>query len=132
MRKKAEGYGMPSASVDGMDVIEVRRGAEEALGHVRTNGPYFLEVVTYRFRGHSMGDPERYRKGEEVRRWQEEDPIGRFRKHLISSKTAKESELDALEAEVELEIESAVRFAEESPEPGPEELFADIYVEEMG
>lgn len=132
MRQKAEGYGMPSSSLNGMDVLEVRKGAEQALAYVRANGPSFLEVLTYRFRGHSMGDPERYRKGEEVRRWQEDDPIGLFRKHLISSKAASEKELDSLDAGVDQEIEQAVRFAEESPEPGPEELFADIYVEEVG
>lgn len=129
LRTKAEAYGMPSARVNGMDVLEVRQAAEQALAHVRQRGPFFLEAVTYRFRGHSMGDPERYRRSEEVKKWQEDDPIGILRRHLLSASEASEEELDWLDAEVEREIEEAVRFAEESPEPSPEELFADIYVE---
>jgi len=132
MRQKAEGYSMPSARADGMDVLAVRQAAETALEQVRSQGPFFLEVATYRFRGHSMGDPERYRAGEEVRRWQEDDPIGRFRQHLLGTRVAAEKDLDALEAEAQAEIGEAVRFAEESPEPAPESLFADVYVEEAG
>ncbi len=132
MRQKAEGYSMPSARADGMDVLAVRQAAETALEQVRSQGPFFLEVATYRFRGHSMGDPERYRAGEEVRRWQEDDPIGRFRQHLLGTRVAAEKDLDALEAEAQAEIGEAVRFAEESPEPAPETLFADVYVEEAG
>lgn len=132
MRQKAEGYSMPSARADGMDVLAVRQAAETALEQVRSQGPFFLEVATYRFRGHSMGDPERYRAGEEVRRWQEDDPIGRFRQHLLGTRVAAEKDLDALEAEAQAEIGEAIRFAEESPEPAPESLFADVYVEEAG
>ncbi len=132
MRQKASGYGMPSARADGMDVLAVRTAAEAALQQVRSQGPFFLEVATYRFRGHSMGDPERYRPGEEVRRWQEDDPIGRFRRHLLGSKAATEGDLDSIEAEAQSEVAEAVRFAEESPEPGPETLFADVYVEGAG
>ena len=75
---------MANSRVEGMDVLEVRQAAREALEKVRQgNGPYFLEVVTYRFRGHSMGDPERYRNQDEVRRWQENDPIGIFHRYLV-------------------------------------------------
>lgn len=129
LRAKAEAYGMPSARVNGMDVLEVRLAAEKALAHVRQRGPFFLEAVTYRFRGHSMGDPERYRRSEEVKKWQEDDPIGILRRQLLSAGEASEDELNRIDGEVEREIEEAVRFAEESPEPSPEELFADIYVE---
>ncbi|MBP1694211.1 MAG: pdhA, partial [Chloroflexi bacterium] len=77
MCQKAEGYGIPNSQVDGMDLIAVREAALKAIEWIRNgNGPYFLEVLTYRFRGHSMGDPERYRKQEEVKRWEEHDPIG--------------------------------------------------------
>ncbi len=84
IRQKAEGYGIPSDCVDGMDVLEVRKAAGEAMEYVRAGkGPFFLEIETYRFRGHSMGDPERYRKPEEVKCWEEEnDPIGIYRKAL--------------------------------------------------
>jgi pyruvate dehydrogenase E1 component alpha subunit len=129
IRQKAEGYGILNERVDGMDVIKVRQAAEEAIEAVRKgDGPFFLEAITYRFRGHSMGDPERYRKVEEVKRWEEEDPIGVYRKFLISEKIASEDELDKLEAKVEEEVQEAVQFAESSPEPAPEELFSNVYV----
>jgi pyruvate dehydrogenase E1 component alpha subunit len=129
IRQKAEGYGILNERVDGMDVIKVRQAAEEAIETVRKgDGPFFLEAITYRFRGHSMGDPERYRKVEEVKRWEEEDPIGVYRKFLISEKIASEDELDKLEAKVEEEVQEAVQFAESSPEPAPEELFSNVYV----
>ncbi|HSK88213.1 MAG TPA: thiamine pyrophosphate-dependent enzyme, partial [Anaerolineales bacterium] len=92
--------------------------------------PYFLEITTYRYRGHSMGDPERYRKQEEVKKWQETDPIGIFRKHLIEDKKATAKALDEIDARVEEEVNKAVEFAETSPEPAMEDLFKDIYAEE--
>ena len=126
IRQKADGFGMPNGRVEGMDVLEVRRAAEQALAQVRGQGPFLLEVATYRFRGHSMGDPERYRTPDEIKKWQEDDPIGIFRRHLVEGKTAKAPELDALDASAEEEVEDAIRFAEESPEPGPELVFPDL------
>ena len=86
--------------------------------------------MTYRFRGHSMGDPERYRKAEEVKSWQENDPIGIYRSRLIAEGIATEEELDAIDAKAEAETLEAIQFAEIQPEPAPEELYTDIYVEE--
>jgi len=130
IRQKAEGYGIPNERVDGMNVIEVRQAAEEHLEYVRSgNGPFFLEAVTYRYRGHSMGDPERYRQKDEIEKWQKEDPIGIFRTFLLKEKTAKSQELDEIEEKVELEVHEAVEFAESSPDPAPEELFAHIYAD---
>jgi pyruvate dehydrogenase E1 component alpha subunit len=130
IRQKAEGYGIPNKCLDGMDVLRVRQAAEEALAFVRAgNGPFFLEIETYRFRGHSMGDPERYRKPEEVRQWQENDPIGIYHKALIDQGLASQAELDALEQKAEADTAAAVQFAENSPEPAPEALFENIYVE---
>jgi pyruvate dehydrogenase E1 component subunit alpha len=130
IRQKAEGYCIPNECVDGMDVLKVRQAAEEAIAHVRSgNGPFFLEIETYRFRGHSMGDPERYRKPEEVRKWQENDPIGIYRRRLIDQGIASEAELDSLEEKAEQDTAAAVQFAENSPEPEPEALFENIYVE---
>ncbi|RMF48686.1 MAG: pyruvate dehydrogenase (acetyl-transferring) E1 component subunit alpha, partial [Anaerolineae bacterium] len=118
IRQKAEGYGIPNAQADGMNVLSVYEAAREALEHVRAgNGPFLLEVLTYRFRGHSMGDPERYRDASEVKKWQENDPIGVYRTHLTGEKIATEAELDAIEAQVEAEVAAAVQFAETSPEP---------------
>jgi pyruvate dehydrogenase E1 component alpha subunit len=130
IRQKAEGYGMPNRRVQGMDVLEVRDAAEQALAAVRKSGaPFFLEVLTYRYRGHSMGDPERYRKSDEVKRWQQDDPIGIFRTHLLQEGILDEQRLQAEEAEVEGEIGEAIHFAETSPNPQPEALFQDIYAE---
>lgn len=130
IRQKAEGYGIPNARVDGMNVIEVRQAAEDHLKYVRSgNGPFFLEAITYRYRGHSMGDPERYRQKDEIAKWQEEDPIGIYRAHLLKEKIATAEELDEIEGQVEAETQEAVEFAESSPEPAPEELFTNIYAD---
>jgi pyruvate dehydrogenase E1 component alpha subunit len=88
-----------------------------------------LEAVTYRYRGHSMGDPERYRKTDEVKHWQEHDPIGIYRAYLAGKKIASAKELDALEAGAQREIDEAAAFAEASPEPAAEGLFANVYVD---
>jgi pyruvate dehydrogenase E1 component alpha subunit len=130
IRQKAEGYGMKNGEVNGMDVLAVYEAAQVAMDFVRKEGqPYFLEVDTYRFRGHSMGDPERYRKAEEVKQWQENDPIGIFNKYLLDKKVTTRKGLDEIEARAEGVVQKAVEFAEASPEPALEELFTDIYAE---
>ena len=131
IRQKAEGYLIPNNCVDGMDVMKVREAAEQAIETVRTNKtPYFLEVETYRFRGHSMGDPERYRTSEEVKCWQnEEDPIGIYHKYLVDNQLASSEELDGLEKAAEQEVQAAVQFAESSPEPLAEDLYKHLYVQ---
>ncbi len=128
IRQKAEGYQIPNARVDGMDMLAMKEAACAALEHARSGkGPFFLEAMTYRFRGHSMGDPERYRKPEEIKKWQEEDPIGRFHAYLTNKKIARAAELVAVNKEVDDEIIAAVRFAEESPNPPPEALWEHVY-----
>jgi len=110
--------------------MKVYEAAKEAMDYIRKEGqPYFLEINTYRFRGHSMGDPERYRKAEEVKQWQENDPIGIFNKYLLEKKIATRKALDEIEARVEEETNKAVEFAETSPEPALEELYTDIYAD---
>ncbi len=132
IRQKAEGYNIPNERVEGMDVIEVMKATEKALKYIREgNGPYFLEILTYRYRGHSMGDPERYREAEEVKRWQENDPIGIYHRWLVENGKADDETLDKMVKEVEQEVEEAVEFAENSPEPEADQLFADIYAEEF-
>ncbi len=126
---KARGYDMPSKRADGMDVMKVYEAAKQALEEVRSGkGPFLLEFTTYRFRGHSMGDPERYRKPEEVKKWEESDPIGAYRKYLLENKTAGEKALDEIDAEALAEVDKAVEFAEASPEPTMEDLYKDVYV----
>lgn len=131
IQMKADGYGIEHSGVDGMDLMKVREASLDAMEYVRSGrGPYFLEVNTYRFRGHSMGDPERYRKQDEVHQWQENDPIAIFGKYLKSNKLSTNGDLVEIEEKAEAEIQDAVEFAESSPEPGPETLFDDIYADE--
>ncbi|MCE1253256.1 MAG: pyruvate dehydrogenase (acetyl-transferring) E1 component subunit alpha [Anaerolineae bacterium] len=132
IRQKAEGYGMKNDVVDGMDVIKVQEKALQVLDEIRNgSGPQFLEIETYRFRGHSMGDPERYRKQDEVRHWeQENDPIGILQNYLINNNLVSREDLDEQSKLAEQEVNEAVEFAEASPEPAAEELYNHIYVEE--
>jgi pyruvate dehydrogenase E1 component alpha subunit len=130
IRQKAEGYGIPNERIEGMDVITVYEAAKKAIERVRSGeGPYLLEIMTYRFMGHSMGDPERYRQKDEVEKWKADDPIGIFRKKLISKKTATAKVLDEIEERAMQDAVKAVEFAESSPEPAPETLWENVYVE---
>ncbi len=130
MLAKAAAYGMTGRQVNGMDVIEVYNATREAIDAIHAGqAPQFLEVQTYRYEGHSMGDPLRYRTKEEVEKWRAEDPIGILERHLYAEKLATEAELDKIEADVEEVIAEAVEFAEQSPFPAPEALFEGIYVD---
>jgi pyruvate dehydrogenase E1 component alpha subunit len=130
MIDKACAYGMEGRQVNGMNILEVYEATAAALEAIRSgDGPQFLEMLTYRYEGHSMGDPLRYRTKEEVEKWRGDDPIGILERHLLQEKAADEAELEEIDKAVEKEIEEAVQFAEESPLPAPEDLFADIYVE---
>lgn len=112
---RALAHGMARDRFDGDDVVKVKRRIGEAIERARTAGePTLVEVVTYRFRGHSMSDPGLYRTKEEVEEWRRRDPLGRCRQRLVDL-GIKVSELDALEADVKTEIDDAVKFAEESP-----------------
>lgn len=129
MVEKAAAYGMKGKKVDGMNVFEVYDATQKALQAIRKGkAPQFLEMITYRFEGHSMGDPLRYRTKEEVHKWQENDPIGILEKRLTDEFGATQDELDALDEAVKQELADAVQFAEESPFPEPEALFENIYV----
>ncbi|MFL7839655.1 MAG: pyruvate dehydrogenase (acetyl-transferring) E1 component subunit alpha [Candidatus Promineifilaceae bacterium] len=131
MLDRAPAYGMTGRQVDGMNVIEVYEATKDALKAIRDGeGPQFLEMVTYRFEGHSMGDPLRYRTKDEVEKWREDDPIGILERILTNNYGVSEKDLDVIDDEVEEVIEEAVRFAEESPLPALDTLFDDIYVEE--
>lgn len=128
MVEKAAAYGMKGEKVDGMNVFEVYTATEKALQAVRKgNAPQFLEMITYRFEGHSMGDPLRYRTKEEVHKWQETDPIGILEKRILDEEHGTKEEMDALDEEAKQEIAAAVQFAEESPFPELDTLFDHIY-----
>ncbi len=127
----AEPYKMPGVRVDGMNVLEVYRAATEAATRAREgDGPSLIEAVTYRFRGHSMSDPAEYRSRREERIWQERDPIKGLRRRLLQDNRVAEGQLDQIDNEVNEVIEDAVKFAEESPEPGIETLGKYVYAEE--
>ncbi len=132
IQQKAEGYGMVHERVDGMNVMAVYEAARKAIDAVRNgSGPRMLEIMTYRFRGHSMGDPERYRKQEEVKKWEEHDPIGVFHAYLTKNKKATARALEEIEMRSKADVEKAVEYAEASPEPGLDTLFDNVYVEEV-
>ena len=123
----AEPYGIPSLQVDGMDVLAVREAMAGVVEHVRAGrGPYFVEALAYRFRGHSMADPAEYRNKEEEERWRTRDPISSFRTKLLGGTNATAADLDAIDAEVDAQVDAAVVFADESPEPEPGALYDDI------
>jgi pyruvate dehydrogenase E1 component alpha subunit len=131
MLDRAPAYGMEGKEVNGMDVIEVYAATQEALEAIRSGkGPQYLEVKTYRYEGHSMGDPLRYRTKDEVNRWREDDPIGVLEKHMTNEYDITREQLDEIDEAVEAEVEEAIQFAEESPLPSLDTLFDNIYVEE--
>jgi len=124
---KAQAYGVPSRAVDGMDVLAVEAATKEAAASVRAGGgPQLLELRTYRFRGHSLADPELYRSKEEVERWMERDPIATFTERLRDLELLSDAGLRSLEEGVRGEIEGAVAFAEESPWEPVDDLLKDV------
>ena len=126
--KRAEVFGIRAEQVDGMDVIEMQKRTEEALAYIRSgSGPFFLEAITYRFRGHSMADPELYRDRSEVNHWRELDPIRTFSDALIRGGQFTKEDFDEIDNQVEEEIDAAVQFAEESPFPDMSDLTRFIY-----
>jgi len=131
--KKAEAHGIPTAKVNGMDVIAVREAIKNAAKYAREGkGPYFVEALTYRFRGHSMSDPADYRIPREEKIWKDRDPIPNFARKLIEERISDADGLRAIKEEVEQEVEQAVKFADSSPWPEAIELMKDIYSEKEG
>lgn len=124
---KAAGYGVPAAAVNGMDVMAVEAAARAAVEHVRAgNGPYLLECRTYRFRAHSMYDPELYRSKEEVEEWKQHCPIETLRKLLQDEGNLTDQQKSELETTVNQEIDKAVAFAESGPWEPVEDLLKDV------
>ena len=128
--RRACAYNIQSDRVDGMDVIAVRDAARKAVEYAREGkGPYFLEAMTYRFRGHSMADPEFYREKEEVQKWRERDPISLFQRRLRDWGLLDDERQKQLADEIERVVADAQRFAEESPDPPVSELYDNLYKE---
>ncbi len=130
LHRNGEPWGIPGQRVDGMDVVAVREAAREAVGHCRAgNGPYLLEMSTYRYRGHSMSDPAKYRTREEVEAMRREhDAIEQVRRALLDL-GVEEAALKATDDEIKRLVADAAQFAQDSPEPDPSELWTDILVE---
>jgi pyruvate dehydrogenase E1 component alpha subunit len=129
LQRKGESLGVPGMRCDGMDVLETHAVLAEAVERVRKDRrPLLVEAVTYRFRGHSMADPEQYRSKEEVARWRERDPISSFGGLLVSEGVIDEAELQRIDADALARVDAAVAFAEASPFPAPESLYDDVYV----
>ena len=128
IRRKADSYGMRSDAVDGMDVLAVEAATRRAAEHVRRgDGPFLLELRTYRFRAHSTADPELYRTKEEVTEWKRRDPIDLFTAWLQAAGALSAADLESLETSVAAEIDEAVRFAEAGPWEPVEDLTRDVY-----
>ena len=128
LSKRGEGYDIPAEKVDGMSVLAVRAAALKAVEYVRGGkGPMILEVMTYRYRGHSMSDPGKYRTKEEVEEMREHhDPIDSIRKIILESGKMSEEAFKAVDKEVKDVVNAAAEFAQQSPEPDPSELWTDI------
>lgn len=128
--KLADGYEMPGDTIDGMSAEAVHEGVGRAVKRAREKGgPTLLEIKTYRYKGHSISDPQKYRTKEEVDEYKSKDPIQQVRKTILDSKFATEKELGAIDKRVEGIVAEAVKFAEESPWPDDSEVLKDVYMD---
>ena len=131
LHTRGEAFGIPGEIVDGMDVMAVKEAGERAVKHCRSGkGPYILEIKTYRYRGHSMSDPAKYRTREEVQKMRDErDPIEHVRDVLLTGKHASEDDLKAIDKEIKKVVNASAEFAKDSPLPDVSELWTDVYAE---
>ncbi len=130
MYKIGHAFDMPSEPVDGMNPESVHEALEKAAKHIRAGkGPYYLEIKTYRYKGHSVSDPAKYRTKTELESYKDRDPVKETEKKIIDNKIATKKEIDAIKAAIKLEIDEAVAFAESSPYPDPSELYTDNYMQ---
>ena len=129
--RRGDAFGIPGMEVDGMDVTQVTAAGLEAIAHCRAGkGPILMEMKTYRYRGHSMSDPAKYRSREEVQKVRaQRDPIEQLRKRMLDEKVANETAFKDIDREIKAVVAEAAEFAQNSPEPEPSELFTDILVD---
>ncbi|MBL1176350.1 pyruvate dehydrogenase (acetyl-transferring) E1 component subunit alpha [Pantanalinema sp. GBBB05] len=129
--RKAAGFGMVGVEVDGMDVLAVRAVAQEAVARARAGeGPTLIECLTYRFRGHSLADPDELRSKAEKEAWLARDPIKKLAAYLIEQNLVNQQELKEIDRKIQADIEDAVKFALESPEPDASELYRYVFAED--
>ncbi len=130
IHKIGDAFEMPNAAVDGMTVEAVHEAMDEAVQRARKgDGPTFLEIRTYRYRGHSMSDPAKYRTKEEVEDYKNQDPIEKVKATILSNKWLNEKQLEELEEKIEKIVNDSVEFAENSPYPDASEIYSDVYQE---
>lgn len=129
--RRGEGYDIPGEQVDGMDVFTVQAAARQAIDYVRSgNGPYILEVMTYRYRGHSMSDPAKYRTKDELTSMKtDRDPLTAI-KDMMQEAGIKEDEIKDIDKEIKVIVNEAAQFSQDSPEPDESELWTDVYIDE--
>lgn len=131
IHERSKGYGMKSAVFNGMDVFTVYENMKKIAKEVREdNMPWFVEIRTYRYRGHSMSDPQKYRTKEELEEYQKTDPIERIKSYIFDKKLAKKADIEEIDNKVEEEVLEAVEFADETPFPEPEALYEDMFAGE--
>jgi pyruvate dehydrogenase E1 component alpha subunit len=129
--KKASAFGMAGVEVDGMDVLAVHAVAQEAIARARAGeGPTLVEALTYRFRGHSLADPDELRSKAEKEFWFSRDPIKKLAAHLVEHNLATEGELKTINAHIQAIVDDAVQFAQDSPEPDPKDLYKYVFAED--
>jgi len=132
LSERAKAYGIPGVSVDGYDVLAVYQAAQTAVDRARQGeGPTLLVCNAPRMRGHEEGDPQPYRSKEDIEEARRNDPLRRYRAYLLANKLAGESDLEAIDARVEAEVVAALKFADESPYPDPEEALEGLFAEEI-
>jgi len=131
--KKGPAFGMPGVLVDGMDVLKVRKAVEEAVARARRgDGPTLIEAETYRFRGHSLADPDELRDPKEKEAWGKKDPIPKFKQQMLDYGWATAEEIAAIEAEVDKEVDDCVDFADNSPKPESAQLLENVFADPKG
>ena len=129
--KLADGYEMPADMIDGMQPEAVHEGVARAVKRAREgDGPTLLEIKTYRYKGHSISDPQKYRTKEEVDEYKGKDPLQLVRKTILDNKFASEADLEAIDKRVDEIVNQSVKFAEESPWPDDSEVLKDVYVDQ--
>ena len=131
MYKIGASFDMPSEPVDGMDPVAVHEALQRAAEHIRSGkGPYYLEIKTYRYKGHSVSDPGKYRTKEELNHYKDLDPVVMAEERILKEKIATQKEIDAIKEAIIEEVDNAYDFADNSNYPDPSELFQDNYLQE--
>jgi pyruvate dehydrogenase E1 component alpha subunit len=129
LHKRGDGFGVPGMRCDGMDVVDTFEVTKKALRRAREDRqPVLVEAITYRFRGHSMADPEEYRSKEQVEEWRKRDPLQTFAKRLVDAEVLTEDDVEKIDEEAVAKVDEAVQFADQSAHPEPESLYDNIYV----